>query len=191
MKATHHIILITIIFLSCAANELKAQPSLVPAEEADKVETGIHIGDRVPDIVLESPTGEKIPLSSLRGKVVLIDFWAAWCPPCRRDNPNLVRLYHQYKDKEFISGSGFAIYSVSLDRSKEDWTAAIEMDSLDWTSHVSDLKGRQSPVIAEFEVRSIPFNTLIDGDGIILSVGLRGSHLEARLQELLKDPSNL
>jgi len=191
MKASYDIILITIFLLSFGTNGVKAQPNLAPAKEADRVETGIHIGDRVPDIALESPAGEKIPLSSLRGKVVLIDFWAAWCPPCRRDNPNLVRLYRQYKYKEFVNGSGFAIYSVSLDTKKEDWIAAIEKDSLEWESHVSDLKGRQSPVIAEFEVRSIPFNTIIDGDGIILSVGLRGSHLEAKLQELLKDPPGL
>ena len=82
-------------------------------------------------MMLESPDGEMISLSSLRGKIVLIDFWAAWCPPCRRENPNLVKLYHQYKDKEFVNGSGFTIYSVSFDRKREDWTAAIEQDSLD------------------------------------------------------------
>jgi len=186
MKATYYIFLITIFLLHIGNKEVKAQPSLVPARESSEVKTGIHIGERAPDIVLESPTGEKISLSSLRGKVVLIDFWAAWCPPCRRDNPNLVKLYHHYKDKEFENGSGFAIYSVSLDTKKEDWIAAIEQDSLEWDTHVSDLKGRQSPVIAEFEVRSIPFNTIIDGDGIILAVGLRGSHLEAKLNELVK-----
>ncbi len=89
-------------------------------------------------------------------------------------------------DKEFVNGSGFTIYSVSLDKSMEDWTAAIEMDSLEWKSHVSDLKGRESAVVDLFEFRSIPFNTLIDGDGIILAVGLRGSHLEAKLKELVK-----
>jgi len=186
MKATYHILLTVIFLFSFGNKELKAQPSLVPAKEQSKIETGIHIGDRAPDIVLESPAGEKIPLSSLRGKVVLIDFWAAWCPPCRRDNPKLVKLYHQYKDREFKNGSGFAIYSVSLDTKMEDWTAAIEKDSLEWDTHVSDLKGRQSGPVGVYEVRSIPFNTIIDGDGIILAVGLRGSHLEAKLQELVK-----
>jgi thiol-disulfide isomerase/thioredoxin len=186
MKAAHYIILTTIFLLSFGAKGVQGQPSLVPAMERDEIKTGIHIGQRAPDLVLESPTGEKISLSSLRGQLVLIDFWAAWCPPCRRDNPNLVKLYRQYMDKEFVNGSGFTIYSVSLDRKMEDWTAAIEKDSLEWKSHVSDLKGRQSAPVDLYEVRSIPFNTLIDGDGIILSVGLRGSHLEAKLKELLK-----
>lgn len=186
MKATLYIILTTIFLVSFGTKGVSGQPSLVPAKERDEVETGIHIGQRAPDLVLESPAGEKISLSSLRGQIVLIDFWAAWCPPCRRENPNLVKLYHQYKDKEFVNGSGFTIYSVSLDKKMEDWTAAIEMDSLAWESHVSDLKGRESASVAEYEVRSIPFNTLIDGDGIILSVGERGSMLEEKLKEQLK-----
>ena len=136
--------------------------------------------------MLESPEGEMISLSSLRGKIVLIDFWAAWCGPCRRENPNLVKLYHTYMDKEFVNGSGFTIYSVSLDRKMEDWTAAIAMDSLEWKSHVSDLKGRESAAVSEYEVGSIPFNTLIDGDGIILAVGQRGSLLEETLKKHLK-----
>ncbi len=174
MKAAHYIILTTIFLLSSGA---KGQA---------EVETGIHIGQRAPELVFESPAGEKIALSSLRGKMVLIDFWAAWCPPCRRENPNLVKTYHQYKDKEFVNGSGFTIYSVSLDRSKEDWTAAIEKDSLEWESHVSDLKGRQSAPAVEYEVTSIPVNFLIDGNGIILAVGLRGHYLDDKLKELLK-----
>ena len=186
MKATHHLILATILLLSIGVKGVKGQPILAPAKESTEVQTGIHIGDRAPDIVLESPTGEKISLSSLRGKVVLIDFWAAWCPPCRRENPNLVRLYRQYKDKEFVNGSGFTIYSVSLDKKMEDWTGAIEKDSLEWDTHVSDLKGRQSAPAVEYEVRSIPINFLIDGDGIILAVGERGSALDAKLNTILK-----
>ena len=174
MNAAHYIFLATIFLLSSAA---KGQA---------EVETGIHIGQRAPELVLESPAGEKISLSSLHGQMVLIDFWAAWCPPCRRENPNLVNIYRQYKDEEFVNGSGFTIYSVSLDKSKESWAAAIEKDSLEWESHVSDLKGRQSAAAIEYEVMSIPFNTLIDGNGIIVSVGLRGSHLGNKLKELLK-----
>ncbi len=186
MNVAHHIILTTIFLLSLGAEGVKGQPILAPAKEQSGVKTGIHIGDRAPDIVLESPAGERISLSSLRGKLVLIDFWAAWCPPCRRENPHLVRLYRQYRDQEFVNGSGFTVYSVSLDRSKEDWTAAIATDSLEWDSHVSDLKGRQSAPAAEYEVRSIPINFLIDGEGIILAVGERGSALEEKLKVFLK-----
>lgn len=186
MKVTQHIILATIFLMYLGASGVMAQPILAPAKDKEESETGIHIGQQAPDIVLESPTGEKISLSSLRGKMVLIDFWAAWCPPCRRDNPNLVRLYRQFRDQEFVNGSGFTVYSVSLDKSMEDWTAAIEKDSLEWDSHVSDLKGRQSEPISVYEVRAIPFNTLIDGDGIILAVGERGSALENKLKQYLK-----
>ena len=186
MKVAHYIILTTIFLFSVGAGGVKAQPILAPAKEPSGIKTGIHIGDRAPEIVLESPAGERIPLSSLRGQMVLIDFWAAWCPPCRRENPNLVRLYRQYRDQEFVNGSGFTVYSVSLDRSREDWTAAIATDSLEWHAHVSDLKGRQTAPALEYEVRSIPINFLIDGEGIILAVGERGSALEEKLKTFLK-----
>jgi len=186
MKVANQIILAAIILLFHGAMGVKAQQSEDFFRAAEKEESGVHIGDRAPEIVLESPTGEKVPLSSLRGKMVLIDFWAAWCPPCRRENPNLVRLYRQYRDREFVNGSGFTVYSVSLDKSMEDWIAAIKTDSLEWDSHVSDLKGRQSVPAVEYEVRSIPLNFLIDGDGIILAVGERGSALEYKLKGFLK-----
>jgi len=186
MKAAHYIILATIFLLSCGAKGIKGKHSEDPAKAHDEVETGIHIGQRAPELVFESPAGEKISLSSLRGQMVLIDFWAAWCGPCRRENPNLVNTYHQYMDKEFVNGSGFTVYSVSLDRSKESWVAAIEKDSLEWKSHVSDLKGWQSAPAVEYEVTSIPVNFLIDGNGIILAVGLRGHYLDDKLKELLK-----
>ena len=186
MKTRHYTILFAIFLLSFGSKEAMGQPELFAAEDPDKGGIGLHIGQEAPDLMLESPEGEMISLSSLRGKIVLIDFWAAWCPPCRRENPNLVRLYLDYKDKEFVNGSGFTIYSVSIDRKREDWTAAIEQDSLVWKTHVSDLKGRESAAIAEYEFRSIPYNTLIDGDGIILAVGQRGSLLEDTLKKYLK-----
>jgi thiol-disulfide isomerase/thioredoxin len=186
MKALHYIIP-TVIFLLFFGNQgIKGQQSEDFFRAAEEEETGAHIGLPAPEIILESPSGEKIALSSLRGQVVLIDFWAAWCPPCRRENPSLVNTYRQYKDREFVNGTGFTIYSVSLDKKKESWIAAIEEDSLVWESHVSDLKGRQSAAAIEYEVASIPLNFLLDGNGIILAVGLRGSALEVRLKELLK-----
>jgi thiol-disulfide isomerase/thioredoxin len=151
------------------------------------VQVGIDIGDRAPELNFDSPDGEKIALSSLRGKMVLIDFWAAWCSPCRLENPNLVRTYHEFKNKEFVNGTGFTVYGVSLDRRMEDWVGAIEKDSLVWETHVSDLKGWQSVPAAMYQVMGIPMNFLIDGDGIIVAKGLRGEYLNNKLKELLTE----
>ena len=186
MKHTYFSILGILFLLFYVNNEVRAQYSDIPLRAAEDVESTISIGQSAPEIVLESPSGEQIPLSSLRGKVVLIDFWAAWCPPCRKDNPYIVDIYRKYKDREFVNGSGFTIYSVSLDRDKEDWIAAIEKDSLEWEYHVSDLKGRQSDATSEYEISSIPFNVLIDGEGTIQAVGLRRHYLDNKLNELLK-----
>jgi thiol-disulfide isomerase/thioredoxin len=182
MKTVPYIFLSALFLLSCGSrggNNTKT-------EEINGVETGIDIGQRAPDLVYESPSGEKISLSSLRGKMVLIDFWAAWCPPCRKENPNLVKTYQEFKDKEFVSGSGFTVYGVSLDRSMEDWVAAIEKDGLVWETHVSDLEGWKSAPAAQYGVMQVPSNFLLDGNGIILAKDLRGQYLDSKLKELLK-----
>lgn len=188
MKAVPYIFITAFFLMSFGTTRVFGQPDdhLLVAEKP-KVETGVHIGQQVPDIVLESPSGETIALSSLRGKMVLIDFWAAWCPPCRRQNPHLRQVYQHYKDKEFVNASGFTIYSVSFDRNREQWIEAIAQDSLDWDYQVVDLKGmRSSGVANRWLVSSIPANTLIDGDGIVLAVGQRGLFLEEKLDEYLK-----
>lgn len=137
----------------------------------------IAIGSVAPEINLKDPSGKEIALSSLRGKVVLIDFWASWCGPCRKENPNNVKLYNEFKNK------GFEIYGVSLDKTKEDWTKAIMEDKLTWV-HVSDLKYWSCAAAATYKVESIPATFLIDRDGKILAKNLRGEELNAFVNKL-------
>lgn len=132
-----------------------------------------------PEILMESPEGKEIKLSSLKGKVVLIDFWASWCGPCRKENPNVVKLYNKYKNK------GFTIYSVSLDTDQASWVNAIEQDGLIWPNHVSDLMGWKSFVIKLYGFSAIPHTVLVGKDGNIIDVGLRGDALEKKLAEIL------
>jgi thiol-disulfide isomerase/thioredoxin len=136
-------------------------------------------GGAAPEIVMNDRNGKPIALSSLRGKIVLVDFWASWCGPCRQENPNVVRVYEKYKDK------GFTIYSVSLDENRDKWMAAIDADNLSWPNHVSDLKGWSSEAVAAYEVRGIPATFLLDKEGNIIAQNLRGPQLEQKLQELL------
>ncbi len=175
-----------LLVFSCSAGKGDQNETRNLILERSDVKTGINLGERAPEMVFESPTGEKIALTSLRGQMVLIDFWASWCSPCRLENPNLVKTYRQFNKKEFVNGSGFTVYGVSLDKSKDQWVAAIEKDGLEWNSHVSDLKGWQSVPAAMYGVMGIPMNFLIDGDGIILAKGLRGEYLDNKLKELLK-----
>ena len=137
------------------------------------------IGQTAPDISLPTPDGGTKSLSSLRGKYVLIDFWASWCGPCRVENPNVVRMYNKYK------GKGFEIFGVSLDQSRDKWLAAIEKDKLTWP-HVSDLKGWESSAAQLYNVTAIPQTVLVDPQGKIIAKGLRGEALEEKLATLLK-----
>jgi len=138
-------------------------------------------GTRVaPDITLNNPEGEEIKLSSLRNNYVLIDFWASWCGPCRKESPNVVRMYDKYKDK------GFTVYSVSLDDNVEAWKAAIASDGLTWPNHVSDLLKWSSPLPQLFGFEGIPYTVLIDKEGKIIGTGLRGTSLEQKLKEIFE-----
>ena len=135
-------------------------------------------GTMAPDLDFPSPDGKNIKLSDLRGKIVLIDFWASWCGPCKAALPHVVGLYNKYKDK------GFDIYSVSADQQKERWTKAISDYNQIWPNHVSDLKGWGSEALKKYGVRSIPFTVLVDEEGKIIATNLRGAQLDAKLKEI-------
>ncbi|WP_432714656.1 redoxin family protein [Pedobacter sp.] len=132
-----------------------------------------------PSFTLPDVNGKAISLASLKGKVVLVDFWASWCGPCRKENPNLVKAYEKYKSK------GFEIIGVSLDNKKNAWESAIKADQLAWL-HVSDLKGWNSELAAEYGIKSIPTSFLVDAEGTIIAKDLRGEDLEKKLATLFK-----
>ena len=162
-----------------AISNAARQKQMVAEQKSAFANAGISIGNKAPELNFPNPSGKNIALSSLKGKIVLLDFWASWCRPCRAENPNVVRLYKQYKDK------GFTIYSYSLDKDAEKWKGAIEQDGLTWPYHTSDLKGWQAAGSAIYNVQSIPQTFLLGRDGNIIDIGLRGYELEKKLKELL------
>ena len=159
--------------------EQQAQAMKAQEEQMARLDNLIPVGSEAPDFSQPTPEGKPISLTSLRGKVVLIDFWASWCKPCRMENPNVKRVYEQYKNK------GFEILGVSLDRDKAAWTGAIAQDGLPW-KHVSDLGFWNNAAAQQYGVSSIPYTVLVDKDGKVLGKNLRGPALEQKLAEVFK-----
>ncbi len=153
--------------------------SVIP--EQDNFSTFLTGGDKAPEIALPSPQGDTIRLSSTLGSVVLLDIWAAWCTPCRRENPNLVRVYDLYHSK------GFQIFQVSIDKTREAWLKGIEDDNLGKWIHVSDLKYWSSVVVPLYKIESIPANFLLDREGRIIASNLRGELLQRKLAEIFEN----
>lgn len=143
-------------------------------------------GNRISELSYPGIDGNPVSLSSMKGKIVLIDFWASWCGPCRYENPRLVKLYQQYRNMKFKDSSGFDIYSISLDANRDAWMRAIFEDGLVWKSHVSELRGWNSGAAEKFGIRSIPASFLIDGEGKIIAKNLTPSEIEDELEKRIE-----
>ena len=146
---------------------------------------GLETGNKSPEIKLPTYNGDTVALSSLKGKLVLIDFWATWCAPCVEEQTKLADLYSKYKKAAFINGKGFEIYGVSLDAKKATWENFITTNKISWTQ-VSDLKFWKSPVARIYNVQDLPYNILIDGNGIIQAKNLNGTDLEKGIERFLR-----
>lgn len=149
------------------------------------VTEGLNLGNRAPEILMKNPKDSLITLSSLRGKIVLVDFWASWCGPCRMENPNLVATYNKFQGIKLKNSNGFTVYSVSLDNGKAGWEKAIRADNLKWPYHVSDLQGWNNEAAKIYQVNAIPTNYLLDANGIIIGKALRGEDLDKALEKLV------
>ncbi|WP_293710225.1 TlpA disulfide reductase family protein [uncultured Parabacteroides sp.] len=154
-------------------------PYVIDLDGIIKQLENVQIGKTAPEFSLPDTAGVAVPLADFRGKYVLLDFWASWCPPCRRENPNVVKAFQDYKDKNFT------ILGISLDNNKNKWLKAIADDNLTWT-HVSDLKYWDSEIPALYGVRGIPANVLLDPDGVIIAKNITGEELHNKLKEVIK-----
>jgi peroxiredoxin len=162
-----------------AIKEMNDRQLALAKQKSQQPQETQWIGKAAPELSLPDINGNQIKLSSFKGKYVLVDFWASWCLPCRRENPNVVQAYNKYKNKNFT------ILGVSLDKEKDDWVHAIQKDNLSWTQ-ISDLREWNSAAVSTYNFTGIPFNVLIDPEGKIIAQSLRGDELDQKLSEILR-----
>jgi len=167
-----------------ADNAAEETAYIMPPEIA-ALPVGTTLGLRAPEIEMPNLEGETMQLSSLRGKLVLIDFWASWCNPCRMENPHLVKVYDQFNESSFTKGEGFEIFSVSLDRNEEAWREAVVKDRLDWPYQLGTSEGARTAAAQDYGIQMIPMNFLLDQHGVIIATNLRGEALDQKLESLL------
>jgi peroxiredoxin len=173
------------LFLFVASFLLMNAETMI-AQSVSSPKTGIEIGRMAPNITMQDVNGNDLNLYSLRGNVVYISFWAAWCRPCRYENKALVETFMAFKGKKFTNAEEFRIFSVSLDRTRENWIAAIEKDGLVWSEHVSSLQGWESPVAKTFEITTIPANILLNADGVIIAKNIQIDQLNELLNSMVR-----
>ena len=158
-----------------------------PSAEKNGAKGPIRIGQEAPDFTLKAPDrSSEYSLNDFEGHFVLIEFWASWCKPCRRESPNLVKAWNKYHDAELEGGKGLRILSVSLDKNVKAWKKAIEADGLKWDTHVSSLKGWKGPVAKKYDVTRIPKNFLVNPEGKVVAMDLRGRDLHLKIDEYLE-----